>query len=59
MIEIIEKILEESNLKYYIDMCGELSIYKTEHGKIETIYEGSMTSFLEEVMKHFDIKKDY
>jgi hypothetical protein len=59
MIEIIEKILEESNLKYYIDMGGELSIYKTEYDKIETIYEGSITSFLEEVMKHFNIKKDY
>jgi len=58
MNEIIEKIAEENNLKYYIDMGGELTIYKIEHGKMEIIYEGSVISFLEEVMKHFNIKQE-
>lgn len=59
MKELIEKIIEENNLKYYIDMGGELTIYKIEYNKMETIYEGSVTSFLETVMQHFNIEKDY
>jgi hypothetical protein len=55
----MKKILgDDSGLFYSIDSGFELYIYKKENDKIEDIYNGSVFSFIEEIMKDFNIKKD-